>query len=287
MGIVIGLGYKYKSGKDTLADYLVEEYGFTKLAFAERLKEACKVIFGFSDEQVYGRLKSEPDEFWCQALGREVTPGDLLQKIGTEGMRQVIHPDVWARALQREVETLRAAEPDINIVISDVRFHNEANVIRGALGGVVVRIDRADRDLGGRDPNHASEVDLDDYPWYEKGCLIVDNNGPLEQLYQAGDYLVEEFVWGRRPVAKTRPLATEETMEGMLQRVMDKVIAEQKAARLAELRAGEARRALQMQKEASDLGLTGTTPGPGFTPRTYEWDPNLEKPSTADTKKAA
>src|SRR5579863_3132559 len=52
--VIIGITGRKRSGKDTVGNYLVEHYGFVKVSFADTLKEACKIIFGFSDEQVYG-----------------------------------------------------------------------------------------------------------------------------------------------------------------------------------------------------------------------------------------
>ena len=56
--MIIGLGFKARSGKDCVADYLVGKYGFQKLSFADSLKGACKEIFHLSDEQLYGNLNN-------------------------------------------------------------------------------------------------------------------------------------------------------------------------------------------------------------------------------------
>ena len=67
--IVIGLGYIARSGKDTIADYLVREYSFKKLSFAWALKEGIgRKVFGFSDDQLYGDKKETVDEFWNSHL---------------------------------------------------------------------------------------------------------------------------------------------------------------------------------------------------------------------------
>ena len=44
--MIIGLtGYK-GSGKDTAASHLVEKYGFTRVAFADKLKKSAAACFG-------------------------------------------------------------------------------------------------------------------------------------------------------------------------------------------------------------------------------------------------
>ena len=62
--MIIGLGFKARSGKDTVADYLIENYGFKRLAFADALKEGCRHIFELNDEQLYGELKEVEDDYW-------------------------------------------------------------------------------------------------------------------------------------------------------------------------------------------------------------------------------
>jgi hypothetical protein len=61
---VVGItGFK-RHGKDTTGDYLCEKYGFTKLAFADPLKEICKILFSFNEDQLYGGSKEVVDSFW-------------------------------------------------------------------------------------------------------------------------------------------------------------------------------------------------------------------------------
>jgi len=55
---------KSGSGKDVIADYLVSNYGYTKMSIATPLKEACRSIFQFNDDQLYGDLKNVIDHFW-------------------------------------------------------------------------------------------------------------------------------------------------------------------------------------------------------------------------------
>lgn len=188
--MIIGLGHKYQSGKGEVARVLVQEYGFKPVSFAGYLKEAARIIFGLSESQVYGEDKMVVDEFWTEAMGRPVTPGNLLQLLGTEAVRGVIHTDVWARRLQRRIESDVWAD----WVIDDVRFKNEAGIIR-SMGGIVVRVDRENRPLGGRDPNHASEIDLDDYADWD---FIIDNNGSLDHLREGVTTMMGE-IYGERP----------------------------------------------------------------------------------------
>jgi hypothetical protein len=171
---VIGLGHKFKSGKDTLADFLIARYGFERIAFADALKRGCMELLGLSEAQVFGEEKNVRDPFW----GR--TPGEILQVVGTDLFRQQFDADVWVKAVHRKI--LNNPQQS-RWVITDVRFPNEADFIKEVLGGLICRVDREDRDLGGRDPNHPSETALDEYTDWD---YILDNNGSLQDLYDAG-----------------------------------------------------------------------------------------------------
>lgn len=125
---VIGIGGLKKSGKNAVADILVRDHGYVLFAWADTLKGACRLVFGFTEEQVNGDLKEIVDAFWG------LTPREVMQKVGTEGFR-AIWEDIWVRALLRRI----AGVP--RVVITDCRFPNELAAVR-ALGGRVWLVDR-------------------------------------------------------------------------------------------------------------------------------------------------
>lgn len=128
--VLIGLiGFK-NSGKDTVADYLVRQHGFHKLAFADPVKEVCKIMFQLETEQLHDPLRKEQlDERWG------MTPRSMMQKVGTDMIRTMWGEDFWVRNMNARV---RHHGSD-NIVISDVRFRNEAEWIQ-LKGGLLLRI---------------------------------------------------------------------------------------------------------------------------------------------------
>lgn len=81
--------------------------------------------------------RERPDPYWSKAFGYDLLPREVLQKFGTESMRNVFHDDIWVRSLMRRIETSSHSK----FVISDVRFQNEVAAIR-QLGGIVIRIRR-------------------------------------------------------------------------------------------------------------------------------------------------
>lgn len=148
--LIIGLMGEAKTGKDTVANMLQAEYDFRHEAFAGKLKEACRVLFNFSDTQLHGSLKEVVDPFWNK------TPRETLQFVGTELFRNQFDQNFWVKSLM----SLIASNDNQRWVISDCRFRNEFQAIRDA-GGKVIRLYRidgvgAERGIEG----HPSEVEM-------------------------------------------------------------------------------------------------------------------------------
>jgi hypothetical protein len=180
---LVGLIGKKRSGKDSLAAVLVEEFGFERFAFADPLKEAALALnpIVVCDEVGPKRLSGIVASMgWEDAKEiREVRR--TLQEYGVA--IRAIQEDFWVRAtLDRAVQHAHETGPS---VITDVRFPNEADEVRDA-GGLVVRIIRPV--LVSTD-THASEVALDGY---EPDATVV-NSGTLEDLAGAARSLAREF----------------------------------------------------------------------------------------------
>lgn len=100
----------------------------------------------------------------------EITPRYLLQIIGTEAGRDLIHPDIWVNSLFAEYISEK-----LNWVVTDVRFPNEVERIKQEKG-VVVKLERPENKVN---HTHYSEIALDDYKNWD---YIVDNNKLIEDL---------------------------------------------------------------------------------------------------------
>lgn len=132
--MIISLSGMIGSGKDTVADYLCDNHGFTRMSFAKYLKDAVSIIFGWDREMLEGRteearrLRDEVDVWWTDNLdlGVDVTPRWVLQHFGTEIMRNKFHPDIWVLAAE---QGLRQNEGK-NLVFTDSRFLNELAMLQ-------------------------------------------------------------------------------------------------------------------------------------------------------------
>jgi hypothetical protein len=202
--IIVGVCGFQGSGKDTVADYLVNVHGFRRISFAGTLKDAVSAIFGWDRELLEGRTKEsrdwreKVDKWWADKLNMpHLTPRWVLQYWGTEVARKSFHDNIWIHSVEHKLATISD-----NVVISDVRFPNEIKSIKDA-GGMVIRTHR------GPDPEwyHAAEIVnkgptknlswasnksfLDNYKIHASETswigtnfdAILDNDGTIDDLY--------------------------------------------------------------------------------------------------------
>lgn len=167
--MIIGISGKARAGKDTLADYLAQNYGFIKVAFADEIKVKCCIDFKLSYEQLYGSLKETKDHRY------DKTPREILQAMGQ--FYRSINVNFWVDKCINKVSL------DKNYVITDVRRDNEYYAIKN-INGKIIRINR-DNILRGYISNSEdiSETDLVNHDF----DLNIENNGTLINLYNKLD----------------------------------------------------------------------------------------------------
>jgi len=158
--IIVGIAGKARSGKDTLANGLVDGMGFERYSFADPIKEMARVGLGLTQDQLYGDSKDKVDDLYgC-------TPRKILQTLGTEWGRELIDGNIWIKAMER-----KAAESGF-MVVPDIRFENEADSIR-RLGGIVVHITGRDGSVESHKSESGVDVKDDDY--------VIENSGTLQE----------------------------------------------------------------------------------------------------------
>lgn len=177
--MIIGLSGYAQSGKDTVANHLVKHYGYTKISFAEPIREALYILNPKIDiADMRGvRLASAVDGLgWENVKADSPDTRELLQKFGTEVGREMFGQDFWVNQAM-----LKAREHD-NVVFADVRFPNEVEAILEASGDVW-RVFKTDVGAVNR---HVSETALDKYTFKRQ----IHNIGSLEELYAVVDYFI-------------------------------------------------------------------------------------------------
>jgi hypothetical protein len=163
--MIIGLTGYAQSGKDTVAKILVNQYGYKRVAFADKIRELLLEV----NPIMYngGRLSVLVDNFGWDVAKAQPEVRRLLQDLGV-GARKLFGDGFWIK------QALAPKLTHQNIVVTDVRFINEAEMIQH-LDGQIWRIKR----LGVAAVNdHVSESEMDDY----KVDQIFVNNGTLDDL---------------------------------------------------------------------------------------------------------
>jgi hypothetical protein len=164
---IIGLTGYAQSGKDTFASILVEKYGYSRIAFADKIRDFLYGINPMVGCSPTGYLQDLVNLVGWDKAKQEPQVRRLLQDLGISA-RDLISEDIWVTA------ALSSVSKDQRVVITDVRFENEAAMIK-SMGGQLWRIKRS-----GVGPvnDHVSESEMDGY----KVDQIFVNNGTLEEL---------------------------------------------------------------------------------------------------------
>jgi hypothetical protein len=196
--MIIGICGFIGSGKDTVADYLVNFHEFRRESFASTLKDAVASVFGWDRTMLEGRTKEarewreQVDPWWATRLDMPtLTPRWVLQFWGTEVCRRSFHDDIWIASLENKLRNSKD-----NVVISDCRFPNEIKSIKEA-GGIIVWVKRGElpewyniaveanqgNSIAANDLKmkkiHASET-----AWVgTQFDFVIDNSGSIEDLF--------------------------------------------------------------------------------------------------------
>jgi hypothetical protein len=166
--MIIGLTGYAQSGKDSVANILVSNYGYTRVAFADPIRELLYQMNPAVKDGGY-RVQSTVDAYgWDVAKTAFPEVRNMLQNLGV-GARKTFGDMFWVQ------QALRQVSPEGNFVITDVRYPNEAKAIREYDNSQIWRIKRS-----GIIPvnAHASETAMDE----ERVDQIFVNNGTLEDL---------------------------------------------------------------------------------------------------------
>jgi hypothetical protein len=165
--MIIGICGHARHGKDTAADVLVNEFGYTKYHLAQKMKDCLNLIFGWSNDFIE-RHKEEVDSKWG------ISPRQVLRAFGTEFAQQTLcemYPEfdmvtgrkLWVKSLLEEIPF------QSNAVIADVRFLHEVEEIKNQ-GGIILKVYRSSHPA---DLSHGSERDI---PNIKEDYLIMNDS---------------------------------------------------------------------------------------------------------------
>ena len=186
--MIVGMCGLIGTGKDTVADILVHNYNFKKLSFADKLKDGVATVFSWDRQMLEGTTdesrswREQRDEFWSRETNEHITPRLVLQMFGTDCMRNGFYDGIWVSLVKQQLLNNK----DKNYVIPDVRFENEAKMIR-SLGGRICQVRRGPdplwfrlyKDLG----QEPTDVHKSEWAWANVQMdYILANDGTTEDL---------------------------------------------------------------------------------------------------------
>lgn len=160
--MIIGVCGRQGSGKDTIAGLInkITNNRFSIRRFSSKLKECAGILLGVPVELFEDREFKE-----SYIVQYDMTVRELLQKFGTDFIRDTVHPNLW-------IESTFLGYTNQNWIIPDVRFINESDAIKSK-GGIIIRTNRKTKH-----DTHPSENEIDFImPDYD-----IDNNGSFFDL---------------------------------------------------------------------------------------------------------
>lgn len=186
---IIGLSGKLQSGKDTLGgmiqDIMPDQWKIKK--FGYKLKQIVAILTGLKVEDLESIdvKNSVLGKEWEWSFGVQTPPTvrEVLQKFGTDIMRDRVHTNIWVNALFADM-----TEQSRGWIVTDVRFPNEVKAIQER-GGIVIRVNRPGMEATG---SHPSETSLDNYQYWNH---VITNEGTLVDLYSKVEDIMQPLLY--------------------------------------------------------------------------------------------
>lgn len=180
--MIIGLSGYAQTGKDTVAKYLVKNYGFQRVAFADPIREAIYKLnprIQLADSTGVSLAHAVDTLGWEDVKRLSEDARGLLQRMGTEVGRDMFGTDFWVHQAFKNVHS------DSQVVFTDVRFPNEYDKIK-SYSGKIFRVEKP----GVSTINaHVSEKALDNFTF--DGVIL--NDGSIEQLHEQIDLIMKNL----------------------------------------------------------------------------------------------
>jgi len=165
--IRLAFGHQARVGKTEAANYLVSKYGGKELSMA---KADYDILYYAQDRCGFRREKDRK----------------FLQMVGDWGRER--DPDVWINIVSEEMDQT----PQENIYISDLRYPNEAKILktRGFYLVNVIRDSSMYDNFGSGSRGHSSEISLEKYDGWD---FVIYNDKSLTEFRQQLDNIVSKI----------------------------------------------------------------------------------------------
>lgn len=200
--MIISVSGKFRSGKDTVAKMISAElmksgYKTHRIAFADSLKQIVEILTGeirtnLSDSKDFSYPYTDFNEtqkntylpMW------EMTLGTMLQKLGTDVMRDHFNENVWINSVLNKIVHVPANDV---VIVTDTRFINEIFALKykGCICIKVVGDPTKAAEESTRSKVHQSETDLDSYDAFD---YVIKNDGTLEDLNNKIKFIVDKIL---------------------------------------------------------------------------------------------
>lgn len=184
MQVICLIGQK-RVGKDTVADIIIQEHDFEfqRFALAAPIKDIARIMFNFTETQLYGAEKDKLDTQWG------IRPRDFYERFGTDIMQFDIYKYIpglehtapkrcfWVQSLINKIRQLRCSK----VIITDVRGLHELEAIKAAFPDAqFIKITRGIH-ISDSCAEHITQLEPELIP-LDKINSIIENTGTLAEL---------------------------------------------------------------------------------------------------------
>lgn len=193
--MLIGCTRSQLEDRDFKEKELGEEWIKYILTYSDKYDSYTKTFL--SEKEASDYIENENCVYYANIIKVNLTPRLLLQILGTEAGRGLIHPNLWVNSLMSEYKrqevinnewlTLFPEYEYPNWIVTDMRFPNELKAIKDR-SGITIRVNRGESKS---ENEHESETALDEVPF----DYVVNNSGTIEELIEkVKEILIKENI---------------------------------------------------------------------------------------------
>lgn len=181
--MIIGISGKMRSGKSTVAEMiqLMSNGNYKICSFADKIKAMVSIATGVDYDTIDERKNDYlPKDF---QYGDMKTYRHMLQKFGTDAIRNNLGEDFWINALFVDLDYA-------DIIVPDVRFLNEAEAIKKKKGLLIKVVNEHADSIMLEENTHVSETEMDGYKDFD---IVIENNSTIDELLKQIEKTINKY----------------------------------------------------------------------------------------------